>query len=127
MDLSSKFEPFLMRNKWMRFKLVFIDCGIEKVLINTLPHVWSRLVKGGILILDHYNASFSPTESDILEKYVGQNKIQQLSFVRQPTAYVVKKKIDLMIEFAKKLWPLNRSLTGKGVNSTLQLIKKNTH
>ena len=43
----------------MRFKLVFIDCGIEKVLINTLPHVWSRLVKGGILILDHYNASFS--------------------------------------------------------------------
>ena len=29
-----------------------------------------------------------------------------------------------MIEFAKKLWPLNRSLTGKGVNSTLQLIKK---
>ena len=29
-----------------------------------------------------------------------------------------------MIEFAKKLWPLNRSLTGKGVNSTLHLIKK---
>ena len=34
------------------------------------------------------------------------------------------RKIDLMIEFAKKLWPLNRSLTGKGVNSTLHLIKK---
>ena len=29
-----------------------------------------------------------------------------------------------MIEFAKKLWPLNRSLTGEGVHSTLQLIKK---
>ena len=92
MDLSCKFKPFLTKNKWMRFKLVFIDCGIEKVLINTLPHVWSRLVKGGILILDHYNAPFSPTESDIVEKYVGQNKIQQLSFVRQPTAFVVKKK-----------------------------------
>ena len=33
MDLSSKFKPFLMRNKWMRFKLVFIDCGIEKFLL----------------------------------------------------------------------------------------------
>jgi len=28
-----------------------------------------------------------------------------------------------MIEFAKKLWPLNRSLTGTGVGSTLLLIK----
>ena len=29
-----------------------------------------------------------------------------------------------MIEFAKKLWPINRSLTGTGVNSTLLFIKQ---
>ena len=29
-----------------------------------------------------------------------------------------------MIEFAKKLWPINRSLTGAGVDSTLLLIKQ---
>tara|TARA_Y100001970_G_C14249269_1_gene870593 strand:- start:3590 stop:4858 length:1269 start_codon:yes stop_codon:yes gene_type:complete len=29
-----------------------------------------------------------------------------------------------MIEFAKKLWPINRSLTGAGVNLTLLLIKQ---
>lgn len=91
LDLTSEFEKFLKKNNWLRFKLAFIDCGIEKVLINTLPHVWSRLVNGGILILDHYNAPFSPMESDILERYVGKNKVQQLSFVRQPTAYVIKK------------------------------------
>ena len=29
-----------------------------------------------------------------------------------------------MIEFAKKLWPINRSLTGTGVYSTLLLIRQ---
>ena len=29
-----------------------------------------------------------------------------------------------MLRFAKKLWPLNRSLTGKGVDDTFKLIKK---
>ena len=27
-------------------------------------------------------------------------------------------------KFAKKLWPINRSLTGEGVRQTLKLIKK---
>ena len=55
MNLVNEFRNFIKSNRWLRFKLVFIDCAIEKVLINTIPHVWSRLVKGGILILDHYN------------------------------------------------------------------------
>ena len=29
-----------------------------------------------------------------------------------------------MIKLAKKLWPINRSLTGEGVRKTLKLIKK---
>ena len=29
-----------------------------------------------------------------------------------------------MIEFAKKLWPINRSLTGSGVALTLSLIQQ---
>ena len=51
MDLTKKFEPFIKNNKWLRFKLAFIDCGTEKVLESTLPHIWSRLVQGGISLL----------------------------------------------------------------------------
>ena len=76
MDLTKKFEQFINKNKWLRFKLAFIDCGTEKVLQSTLP-IWSRLVKGGILILDHYS---QPSNGDsILEKHIGKNKIKQLS------------------------------------------------
>ena len=63
----------------------------EKVLQCTLPYVWSRLVYGDIIILDNYINLAPPTESGILEKYICQNKIHQSSFVRQPTAYIVKK------------------------------------
>lgn len=91
MNLEKQFKKFIKDNKWMRFKLVFIDCGIEKVLIKTIINIWPRIVRNGILILDHYNSSISPTESDILDSVIGKNVIQQMSFVRQPTAFVVKK------------------------------------
>ena len=90
-NLETQFNKFISSNKWLRFKLVFIDCGSEKVLNNTIKTVWPRIVKNGILILDHYNNKASPTESKILEKYIGNNKIEQISYVRQPTAYIQKK------------------------------------
>ena len=91
MNLINEFENFIRLNRWLRFKVAFIDCGIEKVLKNTIRVIWPRIVKKGILILDHYNNSASPMESEILEKVIGKNTIKQMSFVRQPTAFVEKK------------------------------------
>ena len=78
-------------NRWLRFKIVFIDCGTEKVLENTIKVIWPRIVKNGILILDHFNNSVSPMESDIVDKVIGKNTIEQMNFVRQPTAFIRKR------------------------------------
>lgn len=91
MNLNTQFKKYLEKKKWLRFKLVFIDCGSEKVLENTIKYIWPKIVRNGILILDHYNNHVSPTESKILEKHIGKNIIKQMSFVRQPTAFVQKK------------------------------------
>ena len=91
MNLEKQFENYIKSNRWLRFKLVFIDCGIEKVLEKTIKIVWPRITNKGILILDHYNNSVSPMESEILEKTIGKNIIKHMPFVRQPTAYVEKK------------------------------------
>ena len=91
MNLNTQFKKYLEKKKWLRFKLVFIDCGSEKVLENTIKYVWPKIVRNGILVLDHYNNHVSPTESKILEKYIGKNIIKQMPFVRQPTAFVQKK------------------------------------
>jgi hypothetical protein len=90
MDLTQELDGFMDANPHMRFKLVFIDCGMEQVLEKTLPAFWDRLVMGGILIMDHYNCEVSPTESRLVDSVVGQNRIRQIPCNRQPTAYIVK-------------------------------------
>lgn len=90
MDVTCELVPYFEARPWMRFKFVFIDCGIESVLESSLANFWPRLVNGGVLILDHYNNDSSPTESRILEKYIGNLPIRQAPFNRQPTCYVIK-------------------------------------
>ena len=82
----SGFETVLMD-----IKDEFVDCGLEKVLTNTIRNIWPRIVNNGILILDHYNDDCAPSESDVLDSVIGKNVIQQMTFVRQPTAFVIKK------------------------------------
>jgi hypothetical protein len=86
-DLPNYFEN--EENRALRFKLCFIDCGIKNVLEESLKYFYPRIVKGGILIMDHYNNSVSPYESEIVEKYAGKTMVQS-PFTRQPTAYLIK-------------------------------------
>ncbi|OPX88183.1 MAG: hypothetical protein A4E53_02129 [Pelotomaculum sp. PtaB.Bin104] len=90
MDITKELDNYFELNSHLRFKMVFIDCGISEVLQKSLEHFWSRLVKGGVLIMDHYNCEVSPSESDLLEQYIGNNYVLQMPFNRQPTCYVVK-------------------------------------
>lgn len=90
LDLVNELEAFFEQNPQMRFKLVFLDCGVRAVLESSMKHFWHRLVPGGILVLDHYNNSCSPNESEIVDQYTQGRAIRQEPFARQPSAYVVK-------------------------------------
>jgi hypothetical protein len=90
MDITTELSSFMEYNPHLRFKMIFIDCGLEKVLDAALSEFWPRLVQGGILVMDHFNCEVSPTESRLVEKYIGRNRVLQIPFCRQPTAYIVK-------------------------------------
>lgn len=90
MDVTKDLTHFLSERPWLRFKIVFIDCGIEDVLEASLKSLWPRLVNGGVLIMDHYGLSNSPTESDIVEKHINGNKVMQMPFNRHSSGYVIK-------------------------------------
>lgn len=90
MDLTREFAPFLDANPHLRFKLSFVDCGIESVLKAVIGPLWERTVSGGVMVFDHYNNESSPTESDAIEAVVKPARILRMPWVRQPTAYVVK-------------------------------------
>lgn len=90
MNVITDSMKFLEERPYLRFKILYIDCGIKEVLEAAFEAFYPRLVKGGILMMDHYNYAVSPTESDIVEKYIGKNKIHQMPFGRQPTGYIIK-------------------------------------
>jgi len=90
LDLVTEIEHFFSSHPALRFKVAFIDCGIESVLKSSLPVIWSRMVPGGVLILDHFNHEISPTESLILLETIGNVKIEQASFSRSPTGFITK-------------------------------------
>lgn len=90
MNVITDSMNFIKERPYLRFKLLYIDCGIEEVMKAAFEAFYPRLVKGGILMMDHYNYAVSPSESDITEKYIGNNVIYQMPFSRQPTGYIIK-------------------------------------
>lgn len=90
MDLARHFKGFLDANPHMRFKLSFVDCGIESVLRAVIGPLWERTVEGGIMVFDHFGLEASPTESDAIQAVVSPHRICHMPQCRQPTAYVVK-------------------------------------
>lgn len=89
-DVTKEIQKFVEERPHLRFKLLYIDCGIKEVLEASYEFLYPRLVKGGILLMDHYNYNVSPTESDIIEKYIGNNIVHQMPFSRQPSGYIIK-------------------------------------
>lgn len=92
MDIVTELDAFFQQAPHLRFKFVFIDCGIFEVMDKALEHFWPRLVTGGVLIMDHYNCEASPAESAVVDKYIGNSIIKQMPFNRQPTCYIIKTK-----------------------------------
>ena len=92
MDIVTELHDFISKRPYLRFKLILIDCAIEEVLEESLKNLYPRLVNGGILIIDHYNMEASPTESSIIDKYIGNNKVFQMPFNRHSSGYVIKEK-----------------------------------
>lgn len=90
MNVITDSMKFVEARPYLRFKILYIDCGIKEVMEAAFEAFYPRLVKGGILMMDHYNYAVSPTESDIVENYIGKNIIHQMPFSRQPTGYIIK-------------------------------------
>ncbi|OIQ50061.1 hypothetical protein BerOc1_01991 [Pseudodesulfovibrio hydrargyri] len=90
LDLVTELGAFFADKRQMRFKMVFLDCGSAAVLESSMEHFWPRLVNGGVLMLDHYNNACSPSESEVIERYIGDRPMMQMPFARQPSAYVIK-------------------------------------
>jgi hypothetical protein len=90
LDLAQDLPDFFARYQHLQFKLVFLDCGLYKVVRACLEHFWPRLTPGGLLILDNFNHETSPGEAKAVRELLPGKPIRSFGFPCQPTAYLIK-------------------------------------
>lgn len=90
LDLATELAEFFERNKYMQFKLVFLDAGLYHVVKSCLEQFWPRLISGGIMAFDQFNHELAPGETRAIREFMPDAKIRTFPFAWMPTAYVVK-------------------------------------
>lgn len=90
LDLSQDLPAFFNEYAHLQFKLVFLDCGLYKVVHHCIEHFWERLTPGGILLLDNINHETAPGETQAVRELLPGLQIRTFPFTQQPTGYIVK-------------------------------------
>lgn len=90
-DLSGEdIDNFFLKHPHLYFRLVFVDAGIESVLKKCLPVFWNRLVKGGVMVLDHYSFDLAPAEARITNELLPDATVRSFPGGWLPAAYIQK-------------------------------------
>lgn len=80
---------YVALNPQLKISLLNMDVDIYEPTAVILEHLWPKIVKGGILLLDDYG-NF-PGETKAVDEYFAEEKIKirKLSFASSP-AYIIK-------------------------------------
>ncbi len=90
LDVTKELERFFEEHPHIQFKIVFLDAGTYEVTKACLPHFWSRLTSGGILILDQFNNEIAPGETRAVREFLPDIPIHTYVFTNHPSAYIIK-------------------------------------
>jgi len=90
LDLSVDLAGFFAVHPHLQFKLVFLDCGLYRVVRHCIECFWPRLTPGGLLVLDNFNHETAPGEAVAVRELLPNLTIKTFPFAQQPTAYIQK-------------------------------------
>lgn len=90
LDLTRELDDFFGVNKYMQFKLVFLDAGLYDIVKECIKHFWPRLTSGGILIFDQFNHELAPGETRAIREFLPDAQIRTFPWAWMPTAFAVK-------------------------------------
>ena len=97
-DLAHELPAFFSRYQHLKFKLVFMDCGIYEVVKASLPFFWDRLVPDGIMVFDQYNFDSAVGETLAVDEFFREIPVKIETFRNgwMPTAFV-RKPVDKVL------------------------------
>lgn len=94
LDLKKDLSKFFKNYPHLKFKLIFMDCGMYDVLKSAIPYFWERLSIGGMIIFDQYNFDSAQGETLAVDEFFKKKNVTIHSFQNSwmPTAYILKNK-----------------------------------
>lgn len=89
-NILKTLPDYLKRNPEKRFSLVHIDVDVYEPTKFVLENIWTKIVIGGIIILDDYAAVEGASKA--IEEFIHDKKIsiQKMSYKYKPS-YIIKK------------------------------------
>jgi methyltransferase family protein len=89
-DVANEIEGFFEEHSHLRFKLVYLDCGLYPVVASAIKAFWPRLVPGGLMVFDQYSNELAPGEARALDELLPGMKIETIPNSWFPNAFVQK-------------------------------------
>jgi hypothetical protein len=88
-DINKTVPKYIDTNPELKISLLNLDTDIYEPAVTILKHLYPRIVKGGILVLDDYGVF--PGETKAVDDYFKNKdvKIQHVPFAMTP-AYIIK-------------------------------------
>ncbi len=81
---------FLEERKDIRFAFLYLDMDLYAPTKAAIDLLYPRLLKGGIMVFDEYNADW-PGETLAVHEALGDDvQLHRVPYTRQPTAYLIK-------------------------------------
>lgn len=92
-DISHTAPTYIANNPGLRLSLLHLDLDLDAPTYTALEAFWSRIVVGGVVILDEY-AVARWTESNAVDRFFADKSVslKTLTWSRTPTAYIVKER-----------------------------------
>ncbi len=92
-DICTTAREYAARHPELRIALLNLDTDIYEPSAAVLEHLWPRIVRGGVLILDDYGTF--PGETQAVDEYFADKpvRIKRLGYCRTP-CYIVKGSAD---------------------------------
>lgn len=83
---------YVERNQGLKIKLLHLDCDMYEPTMAGLRHLYDRVVRGGVILLDEYGLPEFPGETAAVDEFFAGRMplIRKFPFYTTPGGYIIK-------------------------------------
>jgi hypothetical protein len=92
-DIEETVPQWIADHPGVRISLLHFDCDLYQPTITGLEHLWPRMVRGGVVLLDEYGIRPWEGETTAVDEYFADKdvEIKRFDWAMSPGAYIIKK------------------------------------